>query len=68
MTDFIVSVVVYVLRHVFVEDLKCFSKRVVPASTWYFAILNSAKFVVLLPKIGFNNFSSGKPAQDVNVV
>ena len=67
MADFIVSVVVYVLRHVLVEHLQGLGVSVVPASAGHLTILNSAQLIVLAPKVGLDDLSGCKPSQDRNV-
>ena len=65
MGEFVVSVVVDVLGHVFIKDRKGSCVRCVAASAGDFAsVWNATQFVVLDPEVGFENFcGSREPKQ-----
>jgi hypothetical protein len=65
--DFILGVVVDVLRHVGVELLHRLGKLRIPAAAWHLAVLDTRKLVVLLPQIGLDNFGRSQEAENVNV-
>jgi hypothetical protein len=65
--DLIVSVVVDVLGHVAVEVLKILGVFWISTSPWEFAILDSSKFVILLPKVGLDDFGCGREPEQGGV-
>jgi hypothetical protein len=54
-SDLIVGIVVNILREVFVQHFKGSSVSWIPSFPWDFVILDSPEFVVLYPKIGFED-------------
>jgi hypothetical protein len=54
--NLIIGVVVDILVHVPIQHLQGGGIGRVPSSPWDFGVLDSAKFVVLLPQIGFDEF------------
>src|SRR6266478_6697590 len=56
MSDLIVSVVVDVLIHVFVQHRESGSVEWIAGAAWHFRVLDAAKFVVLDPKIRLEYF------------
>src|SRR5215467_4465271 len=51
-SNFIISVIVDVLIHVFVQGRERLGIVWIASAAWHFVILDAAKFVVLDPKIG----------------
>src|SRR6476659_1680570 len=51
MSDLIVSIVVDVLSHIFIQYCEGGGVERIACSTWHLRILNSAEFVVLNPKV-----------------
>jgi hypothetical protein len=66
-SEFIIGIVMDVLWHVPVEHFERSYVRSVPAPAGDLRILNSPKFVVLLPKIRLQNFERGKKSQNINI-
>src|SRR5437762_11993828 len=60
MADLIVGVVVDVLVHVLVQHRKGSGVGWISGSAGDFGVLDSAEFVVLLPQIGFDDFSAAR--------
>jgi hypothetical protein len=67
MREFVLGVVMNILRHVRVERYKEVSVGLVAASAWDFVVLDSTELVVLLPQIGFKDFERRKKAQNIYV-
>jgi len=65
--ELIVGIVVDVIGHVVINRLQGFGVSFVPASAGDLVILNSSEFVVLLPKIGLENFGCSKESEDRNI-
>ena len=64
MGEFIVRVVVDVLRHITIKDLKSAGIGRISAAAWNFArVWNTAEFVVLNPEVRFENFGRGSESQ-----
>ncbi|HEX7363484.1 MAG TPA: hypothetical protein VF283_23580 [Bryobacteraceae bacterium] len=64
MSDFIVGIVVNVLSHIRIQHCKGSGIDRIATSAWNFAVWDSSEFVVLYPKVGFEDFDcSGKPEQ-----
>ena len=59
MGEFIVGVIMDVNGHVLIEHIERFSERWISASARFFAVYDSAEFVVLNPEIGLENFRGG---------
>jgi hypothetical protein len=55
-SEFIVGVVVDVLRHIGVEDFKSGSVGWISAPAWDFAVLNAPEFVVLYAEVSLQDF------------
>ena len=56
MSEFIIRVVVDVHGHVLIKDCKGIGVGWIASSVWFFAVLDSAEFVVLDPKVGLKYF------------
>ena len=54
MSDLIISVVVDVLIHVFVQHRESGGVEWIASAAWNFRVLDAAKFVVLDPKVGLD--------------
>src|SRR5438477_10378356 len=54
-------------RHVFIEIIERLGIGGISAPSRNFAILNSSKFIVLLPEIGLQNLKSSKESQDIHI-
>ena len=63
----VLSIVVNVLRHVFVEHLEGFGVFVAAGTPRDLAVLNAAEFVVLSPEIGFKDLGGRKKPQNCPV-
>lgn len=60
MREFVVRIVMDVLRHVAVEIVQCIGVRFTPRTSRNFVVLNTTQFVILLPQIRFYDFRGGK--------
>src|SRR5260370_37199175 len=67
MREFVLGVVMNILRHISVDLYKQISVGLIAASSWDFTVLDSAELVVLLPQIGFKDFKRSKKAQNIYV-
>ncbi len=67
MGNLIIGVIMDILIHVFIEDLNGGGIGRVPSSPWDFGVLDSAKFVVLLPQIGFDEFCCRQEPKNIRV-
>src|SRR5881275_516366 len=67
MAVLVVGVVVDVLSHVLVQHRESRGIGRVAASTRYFAVLDPAKLVVLLPQVGLENLGRGEELQNRHV-
>ncbi len=67
MGEFVLGVVVNVLRHVTVDLRQQIDIRLVSAPCRLFRVVNAAELVVLLPKIGFEDFERRKEAENADV-
>src|SRR5882762_8266849 len=59
MGPLILGVVVDVLIHVRIELRHSVVVRLISSAAWFLTVLNSGEFIVLNPKIGFENFRCG---------
>src|SRR5438477_608196 len=59
MGNLVVGVVVDVLRKVVVESFQFLGVDAIATAEWDLVILNTPKFVVLNPEVGFKNFGGG---------
>src|SRR6266478_7774877 len=67
MGQLVLGVVVNVLMHVFVKHFECLGVEAAAAASGDFAVLNAGEFVVLLPEIGFEDFSRRQKAQNGDI-
>ena len=63
MRDLVVGIVVNVLGKVLIQYGKGGGIEGIATSAWNFAVLNSSEFVVLYPKVGFEDFGSSGEAE-----
>lgn len=63
MGEFIIGIVMDVLGHVGVQHREGGGERWIPASVWFFFILNAREFVVLYPEVSLQNLGSGCEAK-----
>ena len=62
--EFILGIVVNILGHVRIENLKGSGVRCTPTSPWNLAVLDSSQFVVLYPQIGLEDFRCGEEPEN----
>src|SRR5882757_2349366 len=67
MRKLVFSIVVDILRHVPIQDLKCSRVRRTPTSPWNLTVLDSSEFVVLYPQIGFEYLRRGQKPENCRV-
>ena len=67
MREFILGVVMDVLRHVGVKHRQGSGVCRAAAASGNFVVLHSSKFVVLLPEIGFQNFRGRQKSQNCRI-
>ena len=65
--ELIIRIVVDILRHVPVQELKGFNVGCTPAPPWNLTVLDSSQFVVLLPQIRFEDFCGSQKLENGHV-
>src|SRR5260370_40218127 len=67
MRKLVFSIVVDILGHIPIQDLKCSSVWCTPTPPWNLAVLDSSEFVVLRPQIGFEYLRRGQKPENRRV-
>src|SRR6185437_5638938 len=65
--EFVLGVVMDILRHISIKIRKCASIGFVSGPSRNLLVLDSSKLIVLLPQIGFEDFKCGKKAENAHV-